>query len=149
MTVKVVQILFPTILISLTLLTSCSRDSKLQATLSRHLAALEQRDMTTLLTIVDRNNITEINLKGHYLSGFQEYRKEKEAWFSDPGWNLKYDVLHVDRYKKTAVAMVKMTLRDRDDRGGFFTYQYYSTLIFHYKPRQWKMTHCQNTIIRG
>ena len=115
-------------------------------TLSKHLKAIENRDLKLLLETVNRDKIVLILPNGKYSDSFDTYREVNQDWFSDLSWEISYTISDKIVNEKTGIVTLKINYINKETNQTELNY--YLTLIFKRLNDGWKLVHDQNTIIK-
>jgi ketosteroid isomerase-like protein len=114
--------------------------------LARHLAAIEQRDLPTLLdTVSDRPDFSVIFPNGSRIVGKAAFEAMHTEWFADPNWRIEFSQISRWESDGLAGALVMHELRDLPEPGTGNPRQTYLVLIFERVDGRWLLIHDQNT----
>ncbi len=124
-------------------------DAGLRATLDRHLAAINARDLDALLSTVTRGErLTTILPNGKVLDTREAYRQLHLDWFRDASWRMVFDVQEVRVTGDSGIARVGYDSQARDGAGAWASRRKaILTLLFARERGQWRLVYDQNTVI--
>lgn len=124
-------------------------DDGLRATLDRHLAAINARDLDTLMsTVTGGEALVTILPSGTVLETRAQYRKLHEDWFADDGWRMVFTVQEVRDFSGFGIARVHYDSQERDAEGRYASRsKALLTLTFVREDGAWRLVHDQNTVI--
>lgn len=124
-------------------------EGSLRATLDRHLAAIEARDLDALLdTVTTGEALTLILPDGRVLSTREQYRRLHVDWFAEDGWRMLFEVRDVREFGDTGIALVHYLSQQRQDDGGYATRrEALLSLVFAREQGEWRLVYDQNTVV--
>lgn len=124
-------------------------DGSLRATLDRHLAAINARDLDALLdTITHKPALTTILPNGQVLETREEYRKLHVEWFAERDWRMVFDVQDVREFGDVGIARVKYDSQARNAAGGYDSQRIaLLSLAFTREDGEWRLVYDQNTVV--
>lgn len=124
-------------------------DDGLRTTLDRHLAAINARDLDTLMsTVTGGEALVTILPNGAVLETRAQYRKLHEDWFAGDDWRMVFTVQDVHDFGGSGIARVHYDSQVRDAQGQYASRrQAILTLTFVREEGAWRLVYDQNTII--
>ena len=124
-------------------------DDALRATVDRHLAAINARDLDALLaTVTRREALTTILPNGKVLETRAQYRRLHEEWFAGTDWRMAFTVQDVRLFGDVGIARVHYDSQRRDAAGGYSSSRVaLLTLAFAREDGDWRLVYDQNTVI--
>ncbi len=121
-------------------------DAEFQHTLQRHLQAIADRDLDTLLDTVS-DQVDLIFPNGQLLRGKQAYRDFHVEWFGDDQWRLEPQVVRSTESAEMATVLLRYELRDVPEPGQGNPREAFLVLVFQLIDDRWQLVHDQNTRI--
>lgn len=119
-----------------------------EQTLQRHLTAVQNRDIDTLLkTIANDGTLTLIMPNGSLWQDYDEIAELHQEWFSDPDWQMTTELLSTRESAEMASALLLVNYTDVDEEGDPVEFQYYLHLLFAKRGADWLVIHDQNTML--
>ena len=115
-------------------------------TLDRHLQAIQERDLETLMSTVAQDQILLITPQGEVVLSPDEFARRHREWFESPSWIL--DVSPVRVVESPALGSATLLL-DYWDSPSDTPQRSLLTLIFALRDGAWVMVHDQNTRIQN
>lgn len=123
----------------------------LRATLDKHLAAINARDLDALLsTVTESTKLTTILPDGRVLATREAYRQLHVDWFADRDWRMVFDIEDVERMGDTGIARVRYDSQAKDEAGEYVSRRIAQlTLVFRHQAGGWRLVYDQNTPVKG
>jgi ketosteroid isomerase-like protein len=116
-----------------------------EATLQKHLTAIKQRDLPTLLSTVD-DSLTLILPNGSLLTSKKQYEDLHIEWFADKNWSIEFETVNKVETPALSYALIKYTHTEIDTEKNIASKrQTYLNLVFKKKDKAWMLIHDQNT----
>ena len=124
-------------------------EAALRATLARHLAAIDARDLDALLsTVTQDERLTTILPNGKVLRTRAQYRDLHVDWFRETDWRMVFETQDVRVLGDTGIARVRYDSQVRDASGAYASRrEAILTLVFARERGQWRLVYDQNTVI--
>lgn len=121
----------------------------LRATLDKHLAAINARDLDTLMsTVTSGDKLTTILPNGKVLDTRDAYHQLHVDWFKDGDWRMVFDIEDVERFGDMGIARVHYDSQARQDDGSYASKRVAQlTLVFQLQQGQWRLVYDQNTVV--
>jgi len=143
--------LFALILLSLTV--ACTKQSgtsdhlDYDATLKIHLDAIQNHDLSALLSTV-HDSVTLIFPNGQRLKSKKEFASFHQNWFNDSTWTLRPTILKNIQSDSVSYSLIEYQYNDIDSMGTRINPRSnYLLLVFKHTSDGWKLIHDQNTRI--
>jgi len=140
-------------LIPLVLIAACTKQSNTpnqsdyDATLKIHLDAIQNHDLTALLSTV-HDSVTLIFPNGSRLKSKKEFASFHQNWFNDSTWTLSPAILNTIKSDSVSYSLIRYQYNDIDSMGTRINPRSnYLLLIFKQGADGWKLVHDQNTRI--
>jgi ketosteroid isomerase-like protein len=118
-------------------------------TLTKHLQAIQQRDLDSLIETLPPDELVLIMSDGRLVRTVREFVEAHRGWFSQTTWTLAADLVKVTETPDLGVAVIHLDYRDQAADGRQIHETSYLTLIFARQGGKWVMVHDQNTPIRS
>ncbi|MCB9148064.1 MAG: nuclear transport factor 2 family protein [Caldilineaceae bacterium] len=119
-----------------------------QQSLTRHLKAIQNRDLNTFLkTIANDGRLTLIMPNGSLWQDYDDIAELHREWFADPDWQMTTELLTTHEAAEMASALLLVNYTDVDMEGAPVEFEYYLHLLFAKEGDQWLVIHDQNTTI--
>lgn len=128
---------------------SASAAESFDETLQRHLGAIQNRDLDTMMATVSVDpGPTLIFPDGQLLTGKQAFHDFHETWFADTQWRI--DISEVRRVvsAEMATVLLRYTYRDVPEPGEGNPRSTFLVLVFQLIDDEWLLVHDQNTRIQ-
>ena len=121
----------------------------LRATLDKHLAAINARDLDALMsTVTDGEKLTTILPNGKVLATRDAYHQLHVDWFKDTDWRMVFAVEDVERLGDAGIARVRYDSQARQADGSYASKRIAQlTLVFQLQQGQWRLVYDQNTVV--
>lgn len=124
---------------------SQNSNATFEATLQKHITAIKQRDLPTLLSTVD-DSLTLILPNGSLLTSKKQYKDLHIEWFADKNWSIEFEMINKVETPALSYALVKYTYIEIDTEKNITSKrQTYLNLVFKKKDKAWMLIHDQNT----
>lgn len=68
--------------------------------------------------------------------------------FADNDWKINYEILEVKVNGNFGIVLAKITYYDKNEKGEYYSFKYFLTLIFENINNKWKLIFDQNTTIK-
>lgn len=119
-----------------------------RATLSKHLRAIQARDLESLMDTVSPDELTLVMSDGQVVRSASEFARLHASWFESSSWTL--DISQVMIIESASLGVATLLLEYRDDPEGRPPVRQNSilTLVFALREGIWLMVHDQNTPIK-
>jgi ketosteroid isomerase-like protein len=118
-------------------------------TLDRHLRAIQERNLSTLIDTLPPDDLILIMADGRLVRGTDEFLKLHAAWFAETSWSLHTNIIRLDESPSHGIAVLRLDYRDEPPGQNPVHESSYLTLIFALREGRWVMTHDQNTPIKA
>ena len=116
-------------------------------TLSKHLRAIQGRNLASLMETVSPDELTLIMSDGQVVRSAAEFARLHRTWFESMSWTLDVSLVTIIESASLAVATLLLEYRDvREDRP--VHQKSLLTLVFAVRDGLWLMVHDQNTPIK-
>jgi ketosteroid isomerase-like protein len=126
---------------------STSDHSDYDATLKIHLDAIQNHDLTALLSTV-HDSVTLIFPNGQRLKSKKEFASFHQNWFNDSTWTLRPAILKTIKSDSVSYSLIQYQYNDIDSMGTRINPRSnYLLLVFKQGTDGWKLVHDQNTRI--
>jgi len=126
-----------------------SPEQALRATLDRHLAAIDARDLDGLLATVTRGEaLTLILPDGRVLATRAQYRQLHVDWFAERDWRMVFDVEDVRVFGDVGIARVRYDSQAKGVDGAYASRRVaLLSLVFAREGGEWRLVYDQNTTL--
>jgi hypothetical protein len=118
-------------------------------TLEKHLRAIRERDLRSLVETLPDETLTLIMSDGRLVRTVREFVDLHRDWFGQATWSLETEVVAWEETAQMGHATIHLDYRDESPGGGRTHQASYLTLIFALRDGKWEMTLDQNTPIKG
>lgn len=125
-----------------------NKTKDLTATISKHLTAIENRNLENLINTVNRDEVILILPSGKYSNSFEEYKIVNKKWFEDETWEIDYQIVEKNIVEDIGIVLTKITYQNVTENKKNNVFSYYLTLVFEWKNYGWKLIFDQNTLIK-
>lgn len=117
-------------------------------TLTKHLRAIQGRDLEALIDTISPDQLTMIMSDGVVVRSPAEYARLHASWFESPSWTL--DISQVAIVEAASLGVATLLLEYRDEPEGRDPVEKKSilTLIFALQEGIWVLIHHQNTPVK-
>ena len=113
-------------------------------TLTRHLDAIQKRDLKALSDTVADDALVLIMADGKLVRGTHEFLEAHRGWFAMPNWTLDAREIEVFESADLGVAVLRLDYREPPRVRS----ESYLTLVFQRRGGEWRMVQDQNTPIK-
>ena len=117
--------------------------------LDKHLRAIRERDLPSLIETLPDETLTLIMSDGRLVGTVREFVDLHRDWFGQATWSLETKVVAWQETAQMGHATIHLDYRDESPGGGRTHETSYLTLIFALRDGKWAMTLDQNTPIKG
>lgn len=117
-------------------------------TLGRHLQAIQDRNLASLLETVAADGLVVITSDGRLIRSRAEFAALHQSWFEMTTWRLGEEEVELRETPELGVAVLRLDYRDDPPGGQPIRETSLLTLIFALQEGQWRMVHDQNTPVR-
>jgi hypothetical protein len=117
--------------------------------LDKHLRAIRERDLRSLVETLPDETLTLIMSDGRLVGTVREFVDLHRDWFEQTTWSLETKVVASEETAQMGYATIHLDYRDESPGGGHTRQTSYLTLIFSLQDGKWAMTLDQNTPIKG
>jgi ketosteroid isomerase-like protein len=112
-------------------------------TLSRHLQAIQDRDLDALADTVADGALILITAEGKLVRDAREFLEAHRAWFAMDGWQLFVTPVEITEGADLGVAVLHLLYCESEVRQ-----QSHLTLVFARRDGKWRMVLDQNTPLK-
>ena len=119
-----------------------------QATLEKHLLAIQNRDLVALADTISLEQVVLITAEGRLVTSSQEMLAMHRDWFSESGWTLDIVPVRVFEGPDVGVAILRLDYREEGDGKAPVQQESFLTLTFEKHDDRWELVHDQNTPVQ-
>ncbi|MFO0590021.1 MAG: SgcJ/EcaC family oxidoreductase [Polyangiaceae bacterium] len=119
-----------------------------QATLEKHLLAIQNRDLVALADTVSLEQIVLITAEGRLVTSSQEFLAMHRDWFEGGDWTMDIVPVRVFEGPDVGVAILRLDYREEKADEEPRRQESFLTLTFEKHDDRWEMVHDQNTPVR-
>jgi hypothetical protein len=117
-------------------------------TLEKHLRAIRERDLRSLVETLPDETLTLIMSDGRLVGTVREFVDLHRDWFGQATWSLETNVVALQETAEMGYATIHLIYREGPPGEGQTHQTSYLTLIFALLDGKWAMTLDQNTPIK-
>lgn len=118
-------------------------------TLERHIGAIRERDLPTLIDTIAPDELVLITSDGRLIRGTSEFVAMHRAWFAEKTWSLDAEIASTFESPEMGAAVLRLEYRDDPPGRGLVREQSLLSLIFALREGRWVMIQDQNTPVRS
>ncbi len=117
--------------------------------LETHLQSICDRDIDLLESTLSKDESLSLILPTGALRDTREaYIEFHESWFEDKDWTITHEIVSTKESSESATGIVKTEFMDVDEDGKEYQVNLMISLNFAKEDGQWRLTHCQNTVVK-
>jgi ketosteroid isomerase-like protein len=117
-----------------------------EATLNKHLNAIQERNLGTLMrTLPENGDLILILPNGRMMRTVTEYINFHREWFDDQDWAVSTELVAKKEGADLSFATLNVEYKDVDADGKPIMMLLLLNLIFEKREGQWVLVHDQNT----
>jgi ketosteroid isomerase-like protein len=116
--------------------------------LEQHLSAIRSRDLAAFCETVATSGVLVITSDGRLVRDPAEFLKMHQDWFGSLTWSLDAQIIFVQEWGETGLAIVELHYRDEPVGARPVEEKSYLTLVFVKSESCWRMIFDQNTPCR-
>ncbi len=117
-------------------------------TLDKHLRAIQNRDLPSLVETLPASELTLVMADGKLVRSVDEFVALHRDWFAGTTWSLGAELVSVVEGVDVGLAVLRLDYRDRPPGREPIQETSMLSLVFQRQGDRWVMVHDQNTPVR-